>query len=72
MPVETIEAMSTALKPYASCVCMPMHNNRQPVCQTVVQQVSVVDELEKFKSLLDSGVVTQKEFDAKKKQLLGW
>ncbi len=29
------------------------------------------DELKKFKDLLDSGVITQEEFDAKKEQLLG-
>ena len=29
------------------------------------------DELKKFKELLDSGVISQEEFDAKKKQLLG-
>lgn len=29
------------------------------------------DELKKYKELLDSGVITQEEFDAKKKQLLG-
>ena len=33
--------------------------------------VSSADELKKFKELLDSGVITQEEFDAKKKQLLG-
>ena len=32
---------------------------------------SNADELKKFKELLDSGVITQEEFDAKKKQLLG-
>ena len=32
---------------------------------------SNADELKKFKDLLDSGVITQEEFDAKKKQLLG-
>ncbi len=37
----------------------------------VVQQVSPADELKKFKELLDMGVITQEEFDAKKKQLLG-
>lgn len=35
-----------------------------------VAAVSAADELIKFKSLLDSGVITQEEFDAKKKQLL--
>ena len=37
----------------------------------VVQQVSGADELKKFKELLDMGVITQEEFDAKKKQILG-
>lgn len=32
---------------------------------------SNADELKKFKELLDSGVITQAEFDEKKKQLLG-
>ena len=31
----------------------------------------VAEELKKFKELLDSGVITQEEFDAKKRQLLG-
>lgn len=38
---------------------------------TVIQQTSSADELKKFKELLDMGVITQEEFDAKKKQLLG-
>ena len=32
---------------------------------------SSADEIIKFKQLLDAGVITQEEFDAKKKQLLG-
>lgn len=32
---------------------------------------STADELKKYKDLLDSGAITQEEFDAKKKQLLG-
>ena len=32
---------------------------------------SAMDELRKLKELLDMGIVTQEEFDAKKKQLLG-
>ena len=35
------------------------------------QDFSVADELKKFKELLDNGVISQEEFDAKKKQLLG-
>lgn len=37
----------------------------------VVQQVSSAEELKKFKELLDIGIITQEEFDAKKKQILG-
>lgn len=37
----------------------------------VVSETSAADELKKFKDLLDSGVITQEEFDAKKKELLG-
>lgn len=33
--------------------------------------VSNADEMKKYKELLDSGVISQEEFDAKKKQLLG-
>lgn len=33
--------------------------------------VSSADEILKYKGLLDSGIITQEEFDAKKKQLLG-
>ena len=38
---------------------------------TVVQQVSAADELKKMKELLDMGIITEEEFNAKKKQLLG-
>lgn len=41
---------------------------------TVIKQESPqsnADELKKYKELLDTGVITQEEFDAKKKQLLG-
>jgi len=34
-------------------------------------QASPADELRKFKGLLDDGIITQEEFDAKKKQILG-
>ena len=44
-----------------------------PVQTTIKQEVnqSSADELKKYKELLDMGVITQEEFDAKKKQLLG-
>lgn len=42
-----------------------------PAGGAVVQQASAADELKKFKELLDIGVITQEEFDSKKKELLG-
>ena len=38
---------------------------------TTIQALSPAEELKKFKDLLDQGIITQEEFDAKKKQLLG-
>ena len=37
----------------------------------VATSTSSAEELKKFKELLDMGIITQEEFDAKKKQLLG-
>lgn len=39
--------------------------------QTAAAPVDAVAEIQRFKELLDQGVITQEEFDAKKRQLLG-
>ena len=41
--------------------------------ETVAEKkpASIADELKEYKSLLDAGIITQEEFDAKKKQSLG-
>lgn len=46
---------------------------RQGRSEQAVNQpaVSAADELKKYKELLDSGVISQEEFETKKKQLLG-
>lgn len=44
---------------------------RKSMGGTTVYAASAADELKKFKALLDDGIITQEEFDAKKKQLLG-
>lgn len=49
--------------------CKEAKNN--PVIAAPAAAVSVADEIKKFKDLLDMGAITQEEFDAKKKQLLG-
>lgn len=41
------------------------------VSTTIVQNSDEADMIKKYKDLLDTGVITQEEFDAKKKQLLG-
>ena len=47
-------------------------NNRQNNKQEQIQvnNTSTTEELKQYKELLDNGVITQEEFDAKKKQLL--
>ena len=47
---------------------------RQKEPATVINPMkteSGADEIKKYKELLDQGIITQEEFDAKKKQLLG-
>ena len=46
-------------------------NEYQSIDHTSVASISAADELKKFKELLDEGIITQAEFDAKKKELLG-
>lgn len=49
-------------------------NNQDSLHTTTIKQEvpqSNADEIKKYKELFDSGVITQEEFDAKKKQLLG-
>lgn len=49
-------------------------NNTQPVSKQEnvnKETFGTAEQLKEFKELLDSGVITQEDFDAKKKQLLG-
>ena len=56
-----------AIKDYVEGIIL----NRSKNNGTIVQQASPAEELKKFKELLDMGVISQAEFDAKKKQILG-
>ena len=47
------------------------NKKNQSISPQVIQTSSAADEIKKFKELLDIGVITQEEFDAKKKELLG-
>ena len=47
-------------------------NEAKNVANTpIAAAISPAEELKKFKELLDMGIITQEEFDIKKKQLLG-
>ena len=46
-------------------------NKSANIATTQPQEISSADEIKKYKELLDSGIITQEEFDLKKKQLLG-
>lgn len=65
---------------YAKSLCMDIkdamgkyqeENSKHETATTVQVAPSPADEIKKFKELLDSGIISQEEFDAKKKQLLG-
>ena len=63
------EAME--IKAYVEEQILKCANNKGGT--TIVQQAtSPAEELKKMKELLDMGIITQEEFDAKKKQLLGF
>lgn len=47
------------------------NQNNAPAQSNSLSTISDADEILKFKKLLDSGIITQDEFDKKKKQLLG-
>ena len=55
--------------PAAGDLCIPAPGRAEVA--PAAEPASVADELLKFKRLLDMGAITQEEFDAQKKQLLG-
>jgi hypothetical protein len=65
IPTEQITALQSTLTQLLAA------QQQSELAATVAPQLSTADELAKYKDLLDGGVITQEEFDAKKKQLLG-
>ena len=47
-----------------------MNESKTGKASSPVSQFSGADEIKKYKQLLDDGIISQKEFEAKKKQLL--
>ena len=56
-------------QPQAAPYQPPVQAPPRPQAAPVVQDAA--DEIRKYKELLDMGAITQEEFDAKKRQLLG-
>ena len=55
----------------ANLIAAMKAENGQASSTAEVALPSTADEIMKFKTLLDNGIITQDEFDAKKRQLLG-
>ena len=53
------------------CVSALIENKKTHATTPNAEPLSTADELKKFKDLFDSGIITQEEFNAKKRQLLG-
>lgn len=72
--VEEIEKLVTALKAVAFADAPEQSvgfGGVQAVHTTVAQPTDAIEEIKKYKALMEEGVISQQEFDAKKKQLLG-
>jgi len=65
-PIDNVRELLSHLE-----LMLSAHKESQMSAVTSSSHHSSADELNKFKGLLDSGVITQEEFNAKKKQLLG-
>lgn len=61
---ELAEGIMTALQ-------VAVDKVKQPEVPPKAPAISAADEILKFKSLMDAGIITEEEFQAKKKQLLG-
>lgn len=53
------------------CLAELIKNRQEPHTSVTTAPSGLTDELTELKKLFDAGIITQEEFDAKKKQLLG-
>ena len=65
-----IENREEVMKAISYLLANPQQSSAQPT-QSASTNGSEAEQLKRLKDLLDSGVLTQEEFDAKKKQILG-
>ena len=69
-PLKGREQVAIAVKRINEAIAAYKKKASAPSAAVVVNNTSAADELKKFKELLDCGIISQEEFDAKKKQLL--
>lgn len=65
-----IENREEVMKAISYLLANPQQSSAQPT-QSASANGNEAEQLKRLKDLLDSGVLTQEEFDAKKKQILG-
>lgn len=58
-------------KEICAVLAQKINQRQENTVQTTTTQNNSMDDIVKLKSLLDAGIITQEEFDTKKKQLLG-
>ncbi len=69
---QTCEKQAQEILSLFQVMCEQNKNAQEELqSNSVIQEISSADEIKKYKTLLDDGIITQEEFDAKKKQLLG-
>jgi hypothetical protein len=74
--IEELEKLVAALKtvafPGASEQSIGFGSEEvQAVQTTIAPHVDAIEEIKKYKALMDEGIISQQDFDAKKRQLLG-
>lgn len=62
---------SSEIREEISKLLISRQQEKNNTVTNITQSHSEADEIKKYKDLLDSGIISQEEFDAKKKQLLG-
>ena len=66
-----IISQETGQAPAAAAPAAPVAQPVQPTPAPAAPQESYLDELEKLADLRDRGIISEEDFEAKKKQLLG-
>ena len=74
--IEEIEKLVAAFKTVAFPGAVEQSVNlgaagKQPIHTVMATPIDTIEEIKKYKALMEEGIISQQEFDAKKRQLLG-